>query len=123
MKIEMLGTIDEMKNAEIFRGNTQSSHIKAVELYLAGDEEPDTRIMDVGQFIDELWSIIESDANKELVCWGGFYTNPSTYIDIYKVIWDLDQNSVITMFRAELENGDFAYLVALRPSVLEGLLY
>jgi len=121
MKIQMLVTIDEMESAEMFRGNTQSSHIKAVELYLAGDEEPDTKIMDVGQFIDELWSIIESEADKK-VCWGGFWTNISTYIDLYKIIWDLDQASVITMFRVELDDDNFAYMVAVRPSIMEWLL-
>jgi hypothetical protein len=117
MKITMLGTVDEMKNAEHFRGNTQSTHIKMVELYLAGDEEPDTMIMDIGQFIDGLWSIIEAEADKK-VMWGGFKTSISTYVDLYKIIWDLDQSSAITMFRVELEDGNFAYLVAVRPSAI-----
>ena len=112
MRIEVLTAKSEMENAEMMRGKTQSKHIKAVELYLAGDYEEQPEFMDIGTFIDLLESLIEAEADKT-VYWGGNKTKISNYVDTWKIVWDLDQEGIVSIYRVEDSGVDFAYVVVL----------
>lgn len=112
MRIEILTARTEIENAEMMRGKTQSKHIKALELYLAGDYETPPMLMDIGRFVDELDCIIEAEADRD-VYWGGNKTKISNYVDTFKVIWDLDQEGIISVYRIEDSGNDFAYVVAV----------
>lgn len=115
MRIEVLTARSEMENAEMMRGKTQSKHIKALEVYLAGDFEEEPAYLDIGRFIDELESLIEAEADKT-VFWGGHKTKISNYIDTFKVVWDLDQEGIISIYRVEDSGQDFAYVVVVDSS-------
>lgn len=112
MRIEMLTARSEIENADMMRGKTQSKHIKALEVFIAGDFEFPPALMDIGRFVDELECIIEAEADKE-VYWSGRKTRISNYVDTFKVIWDLDQEGIISVYRIEDSGNDFAYVVAV----------
>lgn len=114
MKIETLTSRQQMENAEMMRGNTQDKHIKALEVYLAGDFEEAPAFLDIGRFIDELESLIEAEADKSIF-WGGNKQPISFYVDTFKVVWDLDQEGIITIYRVE-DSSSFAYVVVVDNS-------